>query len=139
MSQFTTPLIVEYLDGKFWKIIEPFEYHLVWPAKYLSDIITVTRNFITDFASIPRIFWAILPPIGKYGKAAVIHDWLYRVQIYSRARADMIFWEAMIVLKVPKWKCFVMYKAVRYFGWWTWMKRKKELKNDKQKADMSDL
>lgn len=128
MSQFTTPLIVEHLDGRIWKVAEPFEYHIVYPAKLLSDIIRVPENFCMDFASIPRIFWAILPPTGLYGKAAVIHDWLYRMQIYSRKRADILFLEAMQVLDVPKWKRVVMYRSVRLCGWNAWRKRKKELK-----------
>ena len=133
MSQFTTPLVVEHLDGRLWELRENFEYHLVYPAKNQSDIIQVPESFRMDFASIPRIFWAILPPTGLYGKAAVIHDWLYRTQYYSRKRADIIFLEGMEVLGVPKWKRVVMYRAVRVFGWNAWRK------NDKEKATLSNL
>ena len=42
--------------------------------------IVVKRGFITDLTSIPRIFWWILDRWGKYGFAAVIHDYLYWVQ-----------------------------------------------------------
>lgn len=140
MSQFTTPLIVEHLDGRQWRVVEPFEYHIEYPANFDSDILSVPTDFNMDFASIPRIFWAILHPTGLYGKAAVLHDWLYRTQIYSRARSDLIFKEAMEVLGVPAWKVYVIFKAVRYFGWNAWRKRKKELENAKKReADLPDL
>jgi hypothetical protein len=128
MSKFTTPLIVEHIDGRIWEVAQPFEYHLVYPAKYTSDIIYVHKKFRMDFASIPRIFWSILPPTGLYGKAAVIHDWLYRTQIYTRKRADQIFLEAMEVLGVAKWKRVVIYRSVRMFGWNAWRKRGKNVK-----------
>jgi hypothetical protein len=127
MSQFTTPLINEHIDGRLWKLAAPFEYHLgKYPVEFLSDIIRVPVGFIHDFASIPRLFWAILPPTGLYGKAAVIHDYLYRVQTYSRKRADLIFLEAMEVLNVPKWKRVIIYRAVRLCGWNAYRKRAKQ-------------
>ncbi|MBK5931525.1 hypothetical protein CCR82_13610 [Halochromatium salexigens] len=51
----------------------------------------------TDFASIPRLLWPLLPPVGRSGKATVIHDWLCDEQPHSvdhRMAAD-IFNEAM--------------------------------------------
>ena len=114
MPTFTTPLIVEHLDGKRWRLDEDFCYHV---GEYPStSIIRVAAGFITDFASIPRIFWNILHPTGEYGKAAVIHDWLYRTHECSRKQADEIFYEAMTVLGVAWWKRATMYRAVRWFG-----------------------
>lgn len=59
----------------------------------------------------------IFPFWSRYGKAAVLHDYLYQSKLVSRAMADLIFREAMIVLKVPKWQYSLMYWAVRSFGW----------------------
>ena len=132
MSQFTTPLDNRYIDGKNWLLLSPFEYHIgTYPAKFESDIIRVPAEFIHDFASIPKLFHFILPPTGPYAKAAVIHDYLYRIQTYCRKRADIIFLEGMEVLKVPKWKRVVIYRAVRLFGWNAWRKRKKQLQSSK--------
>ena len=39
-----------------------------------GDIITIPSDFETDLASVPRIFWALLPPVGVYEAAAVLHD-----------------------------------------------------------------
>jgi len=77
---------------------------------------TVPKGFVTDFASIPRIFWMVFPPIGKYARAAVIHDYLYRLKGCSRFTADAVFREAMYQLCVPVWKRILIYYAVRIFG-----------------------
>ena len=123
MSQFTSPLVVEHIDGRIWELREPFQYHVgAYPSR---TVIEVPATFRMDFASIPRIFWGILHPTGLYGKAAVIHDWLYRKQMSSRKEADDIFLEGMLVLNVPKWKAYTMYAAVRAFGWNAWRKNAK--------------
>lgn len=66
---------------------------------------------ITDLASVPRIFWTLLPPDGKYAKAAIIHDYLYDNALRTKKEADLIFLD-----RVPRWKRTVMYQAVRMFG-----------------------
>ncbi len=66
-----------------------------------GDTVEVKTDFMTDFASIPRLLWIFLPCWGKYGNAAVIHDWLYWAQKRSRKKADGIMLEGMKVLKVP--------------------------------------
>ncbi|EAO7521451.1 DUF1353 domain-containing protein, partial [Salmonella enterica] len=81
-----------------------------------SDVIEVPAGFVTDLASVPRIFWTILPPDGKYAKAAIIHDWMYDNALRTKKEADKIFLDGMTVLGVPKWKRIVMYLAVRIFG-----------------------
>jgi len=82
--------------------------------------VDVPTGFTTDFASVPCLLWIILPKWGKYGNAAVIHDYLYYDQSTTRLRADNVFLEAMIVLKVPVWQKFCLYTGVRIAGWWAW-------------------
>jgi hypothetical protein len=79
--------------------------------------ITVPKDFETDFASIPRIFWSIMPPVGRYSKAAVLHDYLYHLPNCSRFLADALFREAMKQLGVSLWKRLVIFYSVRFFGW----------------------
>ena len=114
MSSFTTPLIVQPVDPRNWKLVKPFEYHV--GSIDSDEVISVPIGFITDFASIPRIFWSVFPPYGKYGKAAVIHDYIYRNGLYKRKKCDGIFLEGMVVLGVAVWKRKVIYWAVRIFG-----------------------
>jgi len=123
MSNFTTPLIIEPIDERRWRLVEPFEYHVgSYPS---NEVIVVPAGFITDFASVPRIFWPIFLPYGRYGKAAVVHDYCYRTGIYSRKRSDQIFLEAMTVLKVKPWRRYVLYFCVRLFSKPSWERYRK--------------
>lgn len=119
MSEFTTPLKVEFIDGRKWVLCSAFTY-CVGSLEEPHDEITVPAGFETDFASIPRIFWGLLPPTGKYGKAAVLHDFMYSRQQSPRKYADDVFYEAMGVLNVPDYVRKTMYLAVRLFGWIVW-------------------
>ena len=116
MSSFTTELKVRPLpDNKRWELLEEFDYYLGSLDSGLY--IRVPKGFITDFASVPRIFWAILPPWDKYGKAAVLHDYLYHSRKFIRILCDVIFYEAMVVLGVSRWKRWLLYLGVRIGGW----------------------
>lgn len=89
---------------------------LLWPYKVrLKDktSVIVPAGFVTDFASVPRPLWSILPPWGKYSPAAVVHDYLCRKPGFPRKRADKIFLELMKALGVPFWKRHIMYRGVR--------------------------
>ena len=111
-SSFTKPLVVREEGGRFWTLMEPFEFL----SERAERIIRVPVGFVTDFASIPRFLWAILPPTGRYGKAAVVHDFLYQTGEMSRLDADNTFLEGMEVLGVPYHRRYTMYWAVRAFG-----------------------
>ena len=140
MSTFTTPLHLEFIDGTFWVLLAPFIYYV--GKKHSDEFLLIERGFETDFASIPRIAWPIIGhPAGKHGKAAVVHDWLYRYpddgvlrvgqfelpvpHPRTRRRCDQIFLEAMKVLGVGWWKRSAMYFAVRVGGRGAWKKWRK--------------
>ena len=124
MSRFTEPLVVTPLpDGKTWIILNDFGYEIGEEGS--GNIINVPIGTYTDFASIPRTLWAVFPRWGKYGNAAVIHDWMYWDQSRSRKEADDIFLEGMEVLEVPKWKRRGIYSAVRMFGGIAWKSNQK--------------
>jgi len=119
MSLFTKPLVVTpYSDGKTWRLTEEFGYAI---GSVNSDrTVDVPVGFSTDFASVPRLLWIVLPKWGKYGNAAVIHDFLYYDQSTTRLEADRIFVEAMMVLKVPFWQRYCLFTGVRIGGKWAW-------------------
>jgi hypothetical protein len=119
MSSFTSPLIVSPMpDGRYWQLVEEFDYAV--GSKESNDKIHVPKGFVTDFASVPRPFWWLFPPWGKYGKAAVVHDYLYQYQLRTRREADDIFLEGMLVLGVEQWQARLMYRSVRCFAWLAW-------------------
>lgn len=135
MTKFTSPLTVTKLRKKLWVVKESFQFYS--GEKEDGKVIVVPEGFVTDFASIPRLFWIILTPDGQYTQAAVLHDYLYSVRgkvknpgsdeiiVFSRKDCDDIFLEGMQVLGVPFWKRSVMHRAVRMFGWIPWNKKEK--------------
>ena len=119
MSRFTNALVITPLsDGRTWVLMKSFGYDV--GAEGSADKIDVPLGFMTDFASIPRPFWAILPRWGRYGNAAVLHDWLYWSQERPRPASDRVMLEAMTVLEVPAWEKYLVYWCVRALGWIAW-------------------
>ncbi len=115
MSSFTTELKLKPLsDDIRWELLEEFEYYLGEEGGGMS--IKVPRGFVTDLCSAPSCLWSILPPWGRYGKAAVLHDFLYRDQKLNRIICDAIFFEAMTVLEVKPWRKWFLYISVRVVG-----------------------
>ncbi|GAB3359218.1 hypothetical protein GCM10027430_30790 [Lysobacter tyrosinilyticus] len=82
--------------------------------------VRVPAGFVTDFASIPRLFWGIFPTDGRYAYAAIIHDYLYWFQERSREEADLIFKFAMQDFKVPAATVVAVHAAVRAAGEFAW-------------------
>jgi len=119
MSQFTKALVVSPLaDGRTWVLLDSFSYDV--GAVGSGDTITVPAKFMTDFASVPQLFWTVLPPWGRYGNAAVIHDFCYWDKTRTRFQADRIFLQAMKVLKVGVLTRYTLFGFVRLFGRWAW-------------------
>lgn len=101
-----------------------------------TDTFIVPAGFIMDFASIPG--WAnwLLPKLGKYNKAAVVHDYCYYakplvsggMRRITRREADGVFRKIMRELGVPMWQRYTIWLAVRLAGWVYWYRL---LKSDK--------
>lgn len=109
----------EILKVDHWHVVEGFRYYL--GEEYGDAWIYVPAGYLTDGASVPRIFWNLLPPWGKYGAAAIVHDYLCEfltiivdgepIRI-TRKQADFILLEAMEVLGVPWLTRNLMHGAV---------------------------
>lgn len=100
-----------------------FPFRLINPLVYSSTrygTISVPFGFRTDLASIPRLLWGVLPPIGRYDAAAVVHDYLYLTMRGSRKEADDILFEAMRVSNSHWLTCWAVYIGVRLGGWMPW-------------------
>jgi Protein of unknown function (DUF1353) len=87
--------------------------------------IIVPAGFRTDYASIPPLFL----PLFKYSengykKPAVIHDWLYQSQIYTKELSDNIFKEAMRINGTSLLTRTLIFNAVKFFGFKAWNKCK---------------
>lgn len=90
------------------------------PGQERYKAVTVPKGFVTDLASIPRIFFSALRPDGEYAYAAVVHDYLYWTQTRSRDEADDILKIAMEDFKVGTVTVGAIYTAVRVAGKTAW-------------------
>jgi hypothetical protein len=82
--------------------------------------VTVPVGFVTDFASIPRALWSLLPRDGDYVWAAVVHDYLYWEQETSKPDADSVFNAAMEDFKIPTAERVAIYNGVSRGGQSSW-------------------
>jgi hypothetical protein len=116
----TGPLEVEILpNGRSVRLKHPFVVAID------DKMISVPSGFVTDFASVPRLFWRLLPPWGPYSPAALVHDKLYQKgkigqRVIDRFEADWIFLELLCDLKVASWQRALLYAGVRVGGWVAW-------------------
>ena len=105
-------------DGKHWILRET----LVYQHPVSEKIIEVPRGFVTDLASVPRLFWSVFPPCDTYTSSAVIHDYLYWFQLdeCDRKCADNVLRLAMKEAGVEKVTRDAIYNAVRIGGASAW-------------------
>lgn len=88
-----------------WILLEPYRYYHI----------TVPAGYQTDLATVPRLLWSVLSP-SEVAEAAVIHDYLYdNTHIMSKKEADKIFYN-MCNNKISKFRAYLAYKAVSWFG-----------------------
>lgn len=125
-TEFTAPLDVRYdteaskiLGADHWRVLKPFRFYL--GKKDSERWVYVPAGYLTDGASVPQLFWNIIPPWGSYGQAAVVHDIVCEYLTITadgapapvtRAECDRILLEAMEVLGVPSLKRKAIYGAV---------------------------
>jgi len=105
-------VVVEQVDDKNWKVRQAFS----WTGE--RDTFDVLVDMPTDFASVPRVFVWFLPRYGRYTKAAILHDHLWR-NLAAEGQleyidADGAFRRAMRELEVPFLRRWIMWAAVRW-------------------------
>lgn len=93
-----------------------------------DQTLIIPKGYATDFASVPRILWAIFPPHGRMATPAVLHDYMYDKRIgeayfgqkRARRKADRLFLKNCIAAHVPAWQAVMVYYAIRIFAkkWW---------------------
>jgi hypothetical protein len=103
---------VREVDETNWAILRELGY------QGKKDRFVVPLEQTTDFASVPRVFVWFLPRYGRYTKAAILHDYLWNVEVpagrISRVDADGLFRQAMRELGVPFLRRWIMWAAVRW-------------------------
>lgn len=93
----------------------------------LFDGGVVPHGFVSDGASVPRIFWRLLdPPISARTLVpSVIHDYLYQAQTTTRAAADALYYRDLRAHGYARWKSALVWLGVRLGGWVAWRDHKR--------------
>jgi len=100
-------------------------YKTVGSTLYVGrrDVILIPDAFTTDLASVPRIFWSLLPPCGAYERSAVLHDFLCEAlagrqsmpdPLLSPSDVDGLFRRVMRECGVGLLTRWVMWTGVRW-------------------------
>jgi hypothetical protein len=116
-------LDLRYIDGRTWRLLADFEVD--FEGEFGLNRVAVPKGLITDFNSIPRGFWNVAPPTA-YGEAAVIHDYLYRIDskpVVSRETADKAHRALMIWKGASSLRHTVYFRALRWFAWGAYHKK----------------
>lgn len=107
------------LGADHWRVMDEFRFYV--GSETSGEWVYVPSGYLTDGASVPRIFWNIIPPWGSYGQAAVVHDIVCeylsvtkdgKPSPVTRAQCDAILLEAMTVMGVPRLTRTLIYGAV---------------------------
>jgi hypothetical protein len=114
------PRIVAFADWDYYYTVG--DRQLIWQpnAGQKFRAVAVPNGFVSDLASVPRIFWSVLPRQGRYAHAAIVHDYLYWAQERPREEADDIFKTGMEDSNVEAVTVATMYHAVRLAGESAW-------------------
>lgn len=96
-------------DWKTWVLEQDMDFNVIH---------RVPAGFMTDFASIPRIFRGLFTRNGApWQRAAVIHDYLYSTFPFgTRQMADEDYREQAIIDGTSKLAAGLMYAALRLGG-----------------------
>ena len=86
--------------------------------------ITVPTGYVTNFASVPRVFYRLLSPTSLR-HSAIVHDYLCNESFgptlaesgYSRWMADCILYEAMVREGFGLPTRAAVFAAVRFWAW----------------------
>jgi hypothetical protein len=105
-----------------WRTTQPLEFD------GFNHDFTVVANFATDLVSVPNVVSWFIPRAGRYARAAVLHDYLWRRPMrINRREADKRFRRQMEIDGVSLLRRWIMWAMVRWVsigkckggpGWW---------------------
>jgi hypothetical protein len=97
-----------------------FKVHVPISHRLINGDTIIIDNFVSNGASVPKILWGIYSNLGTYVVPAIIHDYLYDNNLYSREFADRQFLLDMGVTNTKKSTKWIFYWTVRIFGAKNW-------------------
>jgi hypothetical protein len=111
-----------------WVVLDEY---IFWSHRLMQPIV-VPRWFITDLASIPRIFKPLISVNERHRLASIPHDLIYTLQALGqstikRKEADKVLSDFCKLQHVSNATRRMIYWAVRAGGWAVWGKTQKRM------------
>ncbi len=131
-----------------WQLAADFRVSMiVYPETRRPYALTITapRGLYTDLASVPKLLWSMVGPIGRHLEASIVHDYLYMSWTDFKSKAvpsdwafaDQVFKAGMRKSKAPRRG--LIYRAVHSpIGWRVFRKKSYTLQN-RMEAWLPDL
>ena len=124
MARWLTKLNVDYLRGRrdsagrsLWRLKVPLGFE----SDLLKRRLIVPPEFITNYASVPRMPVVFLVAGDRSYDEAALHDWLYTCHEVTKEQADAVFLEALLLNDaISPLLAKSMHKAVSWFGGGAW-------------------
>ena len=128
-----------------WKMDHDYYLFLPW----LQKTIMIPKDFVFDGASVPRIFWPIIDPVGVLLIGSLFHDFGYGYNHFLDESGKIIYEGAgrsffddqirkiNIYINEPVILNDIVWFVLVLFGWITWNTRRKTKRNVYQ--DFPDL
>lgn len=91
-------------------------YHWTVKRNWYTPYGVVPKGFVSDGASVPRIFWWVMTPTGVLFEASVLHDFLYESAWGTKGTADKAFYRTARRYGAGKLKARLAYMLVNMFG-----------------------
>lgn len=112
----------------------PFPKRKHWKVWVLNEDmklrnLTVPAGFMTDFASIPRVFRSLFSSSSApWQRAAVLHDYMYSSTTFSRKYCDRSYLYQSRMDGTSEFASTTQYVALRLFGWLAFRSNQKKYK-----------
>ena len=121
--KFLTSLVGEWIDDDRFRLTQELVYQSpIFRKQQFSagvgklidcdGILRIPKNFVTDFASVPRVPIAYMLFGDRAHHESVPHDYIYQTHIAPKAIADKMFLEAMGARGKPWYVRYPMYQGV---------------------------
>jgi Protein of unknown function (DUF1353) len=109
----------EVRPGRTWRLLEDLEYEVTLDGENYKII--VPAGYQTDGTSIPPALRIFLAVWGSYGRAAIMHDFLYERlrtvgSFMTRREIDLAFYNLMRSCGTRRLLALLLWSAVRLFG-----------------------
>lgn len=116
MTQYPDIRVRKFPSGKidWWEVTEDCEVTNITGEKFIIE-----AGYISNFASVPRVFWSIIPPHGRSANASIVHDYMYEHVMDYRLLVDFFFFRNLLN-DVPEWQAVLMATIVRLRGKKRW-------------------